>query len=420
MKKEGASRRREAFFAAMSQTSNLGVLNGGLRHVVLFGKTGSGKSSIFHQLVEKDKKLELGYTQAGSKYSPVVGLCKLGQAGNITVIDTAGLDDVDELGNEQARRTRNVIRRADIAIYVIDIQEFDRAAYKRAHDWLERNMIPYLQVFNHCDETYVGDIARLKMEFPDAIFISTRTPGSISLLRARLSQLVRKIKVKEAPMIPEGLVEPGDYVLLLSPHANKEIMLNQHKIVNELVNRSVRCVVIDESDLDATLKEIPRIDLVIVYARSFGIARDIIPESIPLTSYSLLNALQCGVLEDFFDGAAAISKLNKDSRVLITEDIENNGTFHDIGRIKIPRALRKLAGEELHIDYISGIDLPDDIDAYDLVIHDAGLTMTPRSVQARVSICREAGVPIANYGTVLAALCGMTSRCKKVLLPETK
>lgn len=404
----------------MSQTSNLGVLSGGLRHIVLFGKTGSGKSSIFLQLVEGNKKIELGYTQGGSKYSPVVGLCKLGQAGDITVIDTAGLDDVDELGNEQARRTRNVIRRADIAIYVIDIQEFDRAAYKRAHDWLERNMIPYLLVFNHCDETYVGDIARLKMEFPDAIFISTRTPGSISLLRARLSQMVRTIKVREAPQVPGGLVKPGDYVLLLAPHGNKEIMISQHKIVNELVNRGVRCVVIDENDLEATLKEIPRIDLVIAYARSFGIARDIIPESIPLTSYSLLNALQSGVLEEFFDGAAAIGKLNKDSCVLIAEDNEHNGTFHDIGRIKIPRALRKLAGEELHIDYITGLDLPDDIDQYDLVIHDAGLTMTPRSVQARVSICHEAGVPIANYGTILAALCGITSRCKKVLLPDSE
>ena len=394
------------------------MFHGGLRHVVLFGKTGSGKSSIFLELVEEEKRLELGYTQAGSKYSPVVGLCHLGQAGDITVIDTAGLDDVDELGNEQARRTRNVIRRADIAIYVIDIQEFDRAAYQRAHDWLERNMIPYLQVFNHCDETYVGDIARLKTEFPDAIFISTRTPGSVSLLRARLSQMIRTIKVREAPIIPRGLVKRGDYVLLLVPHGNREVMLSQHRIVNELVNRGVRCVVIDETDLETTLKEIPRIDLVIVYARSLGAARDIIPADVPLTSYSLLYALQSGVLEDFFEGAAAVGKLNKDSCVLIAEDSSNRGTFQDIGRIKIPRALRKLAGEELHIDYISGVDLPDDISQYDLVVHDAGLSMTPRSVRARVAICREAGVPIANYGTLLATLSGISERCKKVLLPD--
>lgn len=418
MEKEELPAGGKRFFAAMGQTSNLSVLSGRFRHVVLFGKTGSGKSSIFLELVEKDKKIELGYTQSGSKYSPVVGLCRLGQAGDITVIDTAGLDDVDELNSEQTRRTRNVIRRADIAIYVINIQEFDRAAYKRAHDWLERNMIPYLLVFNHCDETYVGDIAKLKVEFPDAIFISTRTPGSISLLRARLSQMVRTIKVREAPMVPRGLVKRGDYVLLLAPHKNKEIMISQHKIVNELVNRGVRCVVVDENDLEATLEEIPRIALVIVYARSFGIARDVIPENIPLTSYSLLYALQGGVLETFFDGATMVGKLDKDSCVLIAEDNEHNGTFHDIGRIKIPRALRKLAGEELHIDYITGPDLPDDIGKYDLVIHDAGLTMTQRAVQARVSICREAGVPIANYGTVLAALCGITARCKQVLLPE--
>ena len=163
----------------MKQNKNSAVLDGNNRHIVLFGKTGSGKTSIFKQLTG-----EMAVSTGTSKYNPVVGLCKLGRAGNATLIDTAGLNDTSELGDEQVRRTLNIIRRADIAIYVINMQEFDREAYTRDHEWLERNMIPYLLVFNHCDEAYAGTIAQLKTEFPDAIFISTQTPGSISLLRA--------------------------------------------------------------------------------------------------------------------------------------------------------------------------------------------------------------------------------------------
>lgn len=150
----------------MKQNKNSAVLDGNNRHIVLFGKTGSGKTSIFKQLTG-----EMAVSTGTSKYNPVVGLCKLGRAGNATLIDTAGLNDTSELGDEQVRRTLNIIRRADIAIYVINMQEFDREAYTRDHEWLERNMIPYLLVFNHCDEAYAGTIAQLKTEFPDAIFI---------------------------------------------------------------------------------------------------------------------------------------------------------------------------------------------------------------------------------------------------------
>lgn len=395
----------------MKQNYNPAVLSGNNRHVVLFGKTGSGKTSIFNQLV-KEKAVITGT----SKYDPVVGIARLGRAGEITLIDTAGLNDTSELGDERVRRTLNIIRRADIAIYVTNMHQFDREAYTRDHAWLERNMIPYLLVFNRCDQAYAGDIARLKVEFPQAVFISTHTSGSASLLRARLTQMVREINAREAPLIPDGLVKAGDYVLLLVSRAGGNSIRNEYEMLTELVYRGARCMVIDEKDLKKTLDEMPHVDLVIVYARSFGVARDIVPEDIPLTSHSLLYGLQSGELESFIEGARAIEKLTKDSRVLIAEGCKNSNVHRDIGRVKIPRALRKLAGEELRIDYSFGWDLPEDIEKYDLVIHCSGCSMTPRSVRARVEICREAGVPIANYGTVLAMLSGILTRCANVLI----
>ena len=138
------------------------------------------------------------------------------------------------------------------------------------------------------------------MEFPDAIFISANTSGSISLLRARLSQMVRTSEDIEGSLVPDNLVCEGDYVLLLVPESG---LIHEYLIMMDLINRGARCVIIHEDDLENALKEIPRVDLVIAYARSFGKVRDIVPENVPMTSYSLLYAKQRGVLEDFIAGA---------------------------------------------------------------------------------------------------------------------
>lgn len=403
----------------MNQSILPTLMSGNKRHVVLFGRTGSGKTSIFEQLVGNERiEAQVKVGADGSKYNPIVGRCRLGHAGEVTVIDTAGLDDVDELGSDKAQHTRNIIRHADIAVYVINIQEFDsnaRAALERADAWMRRNMVPYLLVFNRCDEAYAGDIARLKLEFPEAIFISTYTPGSVSLLRARLSQMIRVLEAKEKPLVPENLIQEGDYVLMLVPDSG---LINEYEILMEMMNRGARCVIINEDDLEVTLREVPRIDLVVAYARSFGKVRDIVPEDIPLTSYSLLYGLQGGVLEDFMEGAKAIPDLTKDSRVLIAVGDRKSEIYKEIGRIKIPRAMRRLVSEELQIDYSFGLDLPQNLSQYDMVIHDTGAAMSSRSVRAHVAICKEAGVPIANYGTILAWLAGVLDRCKQALLPE--
>lgn len=402
----------------MNQSILSTIMSGNNRHIVLLGRTGSGKTSIFHQLVGDDSCACETEGTANAEFNPIVGQCRLGNLGEVTVIDTAELDDVDELDIEKAQRTRNIIRRADIALYVINIQEFDneaRAALQRADTWMRRNMVPYLKVFNRCDEAYAGDVARLKMEFPDAIFISTYMPDTASVLRARLFQMTRALEEQEKPLVPERLIQQGDYVLLLVPDSG---LIHEYEILMELMHRGARCVVINEDDLAVTLKEVPRIDLVIAYARSFAKVRDIVPQDIPLTSYSLLHGMQDGVLEDFIEGAHAIDTLTRDSHVLIVVGDPKDEIYKEIGHIKIPRALRKLIGEELQIDYSFGLDLPDNLNDYDMVIHDTGADISVRSVRAHVAICKEAGVPIANYGTVLASLSGILDRCKQVLLPN--
>ncbi len=398
----------------MSNKCNRATACGNDRHVVLFGKVGSGKTSIFNQLVDHAEK------SPESECDPIVGVCRLGQVGSIVLIDTGRFNGAAELKDEaeHMRRTYNIVRRADIAIYVTDLQEFDREAYKRDREWINRNMVPFLLVFNRCDEAYAGDIARYKTEFPEAIFISANTPGSISLLRARLSQMLRELNEREAPLIPKDLVKPGDYVLLLVTRGGDSPIRSEQSMITQLIAHGAHCVVADETSVKQVLAELPRVNLVIAYARSFAYMRDAIPEDIPLTSYSLLYGMQSGSLGAFIQGAHTVNTLTESSRVLITEGCMHGSNHRDIGRVKIPRALRRLAGEGLRIDYTFGPDLPEDIEKYDLVIHCSGCSMTLRAVQARVAYCQEAGVPIANYGTVLAELAGILPRCTKVLLPD--
>jgi [FeFe] hydrogenase H-cluster maturation GTPase HydF len=405
----------------MAQKSNPSARSGNQRHVVLVGKKGSGKTSIFHQLVEDVPTHSIGQ-------GAVIGTCKLGQGGSIVLIDTKDKElngaspnsKNNALTREELLHMHSIIRRVDIVLYVTDIKNFDRETYLKHREQMERRKIPYLLVFNRCDESYAGDIARLKTEFHEAVFISKRQSGSISLLRARLSQMIQTIEKNEAPIVPVGLVKPGDYVLVLTAPKGDRPICNEEALINQLVERGARCVLADEAEVQQVLEELPRVDLVIAYARSFQKIRDFVPEEIPLTSYSLLFGLQAGELETFVEGARAIDNLTAESRVLIAEGCPNRTIHRDTGWVKIPRALRKRAGEQLQIDYSFEPDLPEEIQNYDLVIHCSGCSMTQRAVQARAAICEDAGIPIANYGTVLAYLAGILDRCTKVLLPDAK
>ncbi|MDO5547632.1 MAG: 50S ribosome-binding GTPase [Eubacteriales bacterium] len=381
-----------------------------LRHVALFGKKSSGKTSMFKAMVDSP-------SISPRPDVPHVGICDLGLNGKAVLIDTAGLNSTLELEDEQMKSIRNIVRRADVAIYTVDIRGFDRAAYERDLAWMNRNRIPHLLVFNKCDVAYIGDIAQLKMEFPQALFLSVQAPDSISLLRARIDEMLHRQSRQEPPLLSPDLVKKGDFVVLVVPDADEKAIRNPTTLTNEFLHHGVLCVTCRESELELTLQELPHIDLVVAYARSFDKIRKLIPDEVRLTSYAMLYGRQKGDLALFAEGARALHSLTENSRVLIAEGCQFNAAHHDIGHVKIPRELRKTIGENLRIDYSHGLDLPEDITKYDLVVHCAGCSMSRRTMQARIAICREAGIPIANFGTLLAELSGVLDRCMDDINP---
>ncbi|MGN1031174.1 MAG: GTP-binding protein [Butyricicoccaceae bacterium] len=380
------------------------------RHIALFGKQGSGKSSLFQALIRRD---HIVHTSGGN--GPTVGECLLGGiAGSVALIDTAGLSDTAELNSPDMLHMRNILHRADIAVYVADVCDFDRPAYTRATRWLDAHHIDHVLVFNKCDLAYAGDIAHLKAEFPEAIFLSATTSGSPALLRARLSQMVSELIDAEPPLVG-NLIQPMDIVVMSLPENAGGAVRNQEQLNREFIAGGARVVLVRESDLARTILELPHVDLVLAYARNFSTLREEVPEEVPITSYSLLYGRQRGDLEAFIEAARGVSDLTADSRVLIAEGCPHGELHQDIGRVKIPRDLRRLTGEGLHIDYCMGADFPDDVSSYDLIIHCAGCSMTRRTMQSRIAICQDAGVPISNFGAVLAFLSGILDRCTQPL-----
>ncbi len=385
----------------------------GLRHIVLFGKKDSGKTSIFQSLIDSPSLTR-------NDRGPNVGICDLGKSGPVIVVDTASLNTAVELDDSEMKTTYNIVRRADVAVYIIDIRAFDRQTYERDLAWMKRNRIAHLLVFNKCDIAYAGDIARFKMEFPHALFLSAHAPDALALLRARLAEMIHRQLRQEPPLIPDNLVKTGDYVILVVPDSDKKAIRDPQAMIIEFLQRGVRCVICCESELAMTLDDLPHVELVVAYARTFDKLREIVPDHVRLTSYAILYGRQKGDIQVFADGARAVSTLTEQSRVLIAEGCHCGTTHRDIGHVQIPRILREMTGENLHIDYCYGLDLPEDISQYDLVIHCGACSLSRRALQAHMGICRDAGVPIANFGTLLAEVAGILDRCLDDLPPETQ
>lgn len=377
----------------------------GLFHIALFGKKGSGKTIMFRSLTSE---ASIGVNSV----TPNIGICDLGKNGKAILVDTASLNSTVELQHSHMKQVRDTVRRADIAIYVVDIRNFDRAAYEDDLAWMQRNQVDHLLVFNKCDIAYAGDIANLKLEFPQALFLSAQAPDSIALLRTRIGQLLHHQRMQEPPLLPDHLVSAGDFAILVLPDTNARAIRNPERLMHELLGRGARCVTCHQRDLKQTIQDLPQAKLVVAYASTFDAIRDIVPEHIRLTSYALLYGRQKGDLDAFADGARKISSLTEDSRVLIAEGCHHGSMAHrDIGRVIIPRTLRHAVGENLRIDYSVGPDLPENIDKYDLVIHCGGCSLSRRTMQAHLAICQEAGIPVANFSTVLAEKNGILDRC---------
>lgn len=382
-------------------------------HIGIFGKTNVGKSSFLNKITGQDMSIVSDI--AGTTTDVVEKSMELLPVGPVTFLDTAGLDDKTLLSGQRIEKTLKIINRTDIAVVICDfngIDEYEKDLFKK----FDELKIPYLVVINKYDiEQISGEKLSKIVNYTDKILI-TSTVSDEKIIFKFKDMLVKMLPEDfiNSPKIAGDLVNEGDTVILVIP-IDKEapkgrIILPQVQTIRDLLDSNCLSYVVKETELDAAIKNLKTPPaLVVTDSQAFKTVSEIVPQEIPLTSFSILFARLKGDLDAFVQGADAIASLNDGDRVLILESCTHHAIEDDIGTVKIPALLRKKTGKELTIEHYSGHDFPD-ITGYKLIIHCGACMTNRREILSRILLANAAGIPITNYGVVISYCLGILPR----------
>lgn len=381
-------------------------------HIGIFGKRNSGKSSLINALTNQN--IAIVSDIAGTTTDPVYKSMEIHGIGPCVFIDTAGFDDIGEIGRLRVSQTRKAMDKTDIAIML-----FGEEVTEDEIQWVEelkRKRIPVIAVINKIDViSGAEDLSRSveeKCEIP-VIQVSALTKEGVDKIR---QEIIRALPADyENESIVSNLAKSEDVVLLVMPQdiqaPKGRLILPQVQVIRELLDKKCIVISVTTDKLDAalsSLKQPPK--LIITDSQVFKTVYEKKPEESMLTSFSVLLAGYKGDLDYFVRSAYAIGKLTDKSRVLIAEACTHAPLTEDIGREKLPNMLRKKIGEGLRVDIVAGTDFPEDVSGYDLIIHCGGCMFNRKYVLSRIEKARAAGVPMSNYGVVIAYLSGILDK----------
>lgn len=389
-------------------------------HIGIFGKTNVGKSAFLNRITNQD--ISIVSEIAGTTTDVVEKSMELLPVGAVVFLDTAGINDTTALGKERIEKTMKVINRTDVAVIICDYKGFDEYEIGLVKKF-EELKIPFMVVVNKSDVEEISDVALEKIKS----VVGENTP-ILKTSATSDKEIVFKFKAKLVKMLPEDfvnspkivgdLVPPKSTVILVIP-IDKEapkgrIILPQVQTIRDLLDSDCLSYSVKVSELAEAinnLKESPA--LVVTDSQAFREVSQIVPENIPLTSFSILFARLKGDLKAFAEGAMAIDELKDGDKVLILESCTHHAIEDDIGRVKIPNLLLKKTGKNLVIENYAGHDLPD-ISKYNLIIHCGACMTNRREVLSRILLANEKGIPITNYGMTISYCLGIMDRAMKI------
>lgn len=381
-------------------------------HISFFGCRNAGKSSLVNAVT--GQAVSVVSEVKGTTTDPVSKTMELLPLGPVVITDTPGFDDAGGLGSLRVERTRQILRRTDLAVLVADstagLQETDRELLRL---FGERN-IPFLVAMNK------QDLRRTVPEDDRTVAVSALTGEGVRELKERMARLLPG-RAAEKRLIAD-LVRPADCVVLVCPideSAPKgRLILPQQHAIRDLLEAGALPLVTRETELPDALSALTSPPcMVVTDSQAFRAVAPRVPEEIPLTSFSILMARYRGFLETAVRGVAALRSLRDGSRVLMAEGCTHHRQCNDIGTVKIPRWLREHTGRAIEIDTCSGPDFPKDLSPYSAVIHCGGCMITEKEVQARREMAEAQGIPFTNYGLVIAHITGVLERSLR-LFPE--
>ena len=378
-------------------------------HIGFFGRRNAGKSSIVNAGTGQD--LAVVSDVKGTTTDPVSKAMELLPLGPVVIIDTPGFDDVGELGALRVRKTRQVLNKTDIAVLVTDGTEALHPVDLQLLELFRAKASPYLIVRNTADL-----LAQVPADTDREIWTSAVAGRNIHELKERMARL--KQEGTQARIVADKLA-PGDLAVLVVPidkaAPKGRLILPQQQTIRDILEAGAGAVVVRDSELEMMLGKLGRAPkLVITDSQVFGSVSKIVPREVPLTSFSILMARYKGLLEEAVRGAAAVEGLKEGDTVRIAEGGTHHRQCDDIGTVKIPNWLRKATGKELNIRVCSGTEFPDDLSGIALVVHCGGCMLNEREVRYRMKCAVDQGVPITNYGILIAHLNGILKRSVEI------
>ena len=374
-------------------------------HIGFFGRRNAGKSSVVNAVTGQE--LAVVSEVKGTTTDPVRKAMELLPLGPVMIIDTPGFDDEGELGALRVRKTRQVLNKTDIAVLVVDAQEGMRTCDRQLVELFREKEIAHLIVFNKADL-----LAKIPLAEDNMIYVSAKTKMGISELKERMARIR---PTEEEKHLVGDLLSPGELAVLVVPidkaAPKGRLILPQQQTIRDLLDCGCASVTVRESELAQVLSR-SGMDpsVVITDSQVFGYVSKLVPESIPLTSFSILMARHKGLLDDAVRGVSAVKRLRDGDTVLIAEGCTHHRQCGDIGTVKIPGWLREYTGKELKIATCSGTEFPEDLSPYAMVIHCGGCMLNEREVRYRTKCAVDQGVPITNFGTLIAFLHGILFR----------
>ena len=375
-------------------------------HIAFFGRRNAGKSSLVNAFTGQD--LAIVSDVKGTTTDPVYKAMELLPLGPVQIIDTPGLDDEGELGTLRVQRTKLVLRKTDLAILVADATAPLGETEQALLDLCRARNIPWILVRSKADL-----LEAIPEAGADTIYVSAKTGYHIHELKELAARLALGTENRR-PLVSD-LLQPGDTAVLVVPidkaAPKGRLILPQQQVIRDALEAGAAALVCRETELNAALQGLnapPK--LVVTDSQVFGKVAQIVPESVPLTSFSILMARYKGDLALTVAGAAAVQNLKDGDRVLIAEGCTHHRQCEDIGTVKIPRWLAESTGRTLQYDFCSGVEFPEDLTPYALVVHCGGCTLNPKEMAARQRLALDQAVPITNYGVLIAAVHGILPR----------
>ena len=383
-------------------------------HIGLFGKRNAGKSSVINAVTNQD--IAIVSAVRGTTTDPVYKSMELLPLGPVMLIDTPGLDDKGELGALRVQKGLDVLRKTDIALLIVDGTAGMSPEDERLEEELKKRGLPYLVVFNKWDlvqEKSAGEEnSGAEPEYERHIRVSARTGEGIQELKERLARMVPAGKEKR---LVGDLLEPQDLVVLVVPidkaAPKGRLILPQQQTIRDVLESGAVSVVVREKELKETLKKLgTKPKLVITDSQVFGLVDRDTPEDILLTSFSILFARYKGNLAQAVRGAGALESLRDGDKILISEGCTHHRQCDDIGTVKLPRWIENYTGKKPEFVFTSGTGFERNLKEYHMIVHCGGCMLNEQEMQYRLKMAENQGVPMTNYGILIAYMKGILER----------